>query len=167
MRWPESAVVWRAIEAYIKVAYDGAPPSAVRSRLETLRALDEQSFYDAAVFEKKGEGATSKILLRLGNRFYPHMKLAIEKRPDRHGSLFRADTHDAHCCPAPGSREFEAFRQLMEMNQTIAQAIEAAWETAGLTTFKTFLREDLAKRQDGNGNPKAEARNPKQTPMAQ
>jgi hypothetical protein len=150
MKWPEPPVVWQAIEAYIRIAYDGAPPSAVRSRLETLRALDAQSFYDSAVFEKKGDGPGAKLMLRLGNRFYPHMKLAIEKRPDKHGCLFRADTHDAHCCPAATSREYDAFRQLMEMNQTIAHSIESAWEREGLTTFKSFLRDDLARRHDPN-----------------
>jgi hypothetical protein len=147
MKWPDPKVVWKAIEVYIDVAYGGPPPSAVRSRLETLRALSADSFYDSAVFEHRGEGITARVLLRLGNRFYPHMKLAIEKRPDRHGCLFRADTHDAHCCPARASREYEAFRQLMEMNQTVAQAIDAAWEAANVPTFKTYLREDLARRQ--------------------
>jgi hypothetical protein len=147
MKWPEPEVVWRAIDAFIKVAYDGPPPSAVRSRLETLRALQADSFYDSAVFENKGEGATARVLLRLGNQFYPHMKLAIEKRPDRQGFLFRADTHDAHCCPAQNSHEYHVFRQLMEMNQTVALAIESAWEREGLPIFKTFLKEDLARRR--------------------
>ena len=146
MHWPEPAVVWRAIEAYVKVAFNDAPPSAVRSRLETLRALSDASFYDSAVFETKGEGAGARVLLRLGNRFYPHMKMAIEKRPDRQGCLFRADTHDAHCCPATTSREYQAFRQLMELNQTVAQAVELEWEKEGLPTFKTYLKEDLARR---------------------
>jgi hypothetical protein len=75
------------------------------------------------------------------------MKLAIERRPDRHGYLFRADTHDSHCCPATTSREYGAFRELMELNQSVAQAIETAWERDDLPTFKTFLKEDLARRQ--------------------
>lgn len=149
MRWPDPSLVWRAIDAYIKVAYGGPPPSAVRSRLDTLRALadDADSFYDSPVFEKKGDTGESSIMLRLGNKFYPHMKLAIERRPDRHGCLFRADTHDAHCCPVTTSREYQAFRQLMELNQTVAQAIESEWEKEGVPTFKTFLKEDLARRQ--------------------
>ena len=147
MRWPDPPVVWRAIDAFLKVAYGGPPPSAVRSRLETLHALDASSFYDSPVFEHRGEGATARIFLRLGNRYYPHMKLAIERRPDRHGYLFRADTHDSHCCPVPTSREYPSFRQLMEMNQAVAHAIEAAWEREELPTFKTFLKEDLARRQ--------------------
>ena len=153
MRWPDPSLVWRAIDAYIKVAYGGPPPSAVQSRLETLRAMEPGSFYDAAVFEKKGDAssAAAAVLLRLGNKFYPHMKLAIEKRPDRHGCLFRADTHDAHCCPLSSSREYQAFRQLMELNQTVAQAIESEWEREGVPTFKTFLKEDLARRQTNPG----------------
>ena len=147
MRWPEPEVVWKAIDAFLKVAYGGPPPSAVRSRLETLRALDADAFYDSPVFERRGEGNTARIFLRLGNRFYPHMKLAIERRPDRHGFLFRADTHDSHCCPAVTSREYAAFRQLMEANQGVAQAVEAEWEREELPTFKTFLKEDLARRQ--------------------
>ena len=82
MKWPEPATVWRAIDVYLDAAYGGQPPSAVRSRLETLRPLDDASFYDSAVFEVKGEGATTRLFLRLGNRFYPHMKMAIEKRPN-------------------------------------------------------------------------------------
>ena len=44
----------------------------------------------------------------------------------------------------------EAFRQLMEMNQTVAQAIEATWEQEGVPTFKSYLKEDLARRQTAN-----------------
>jgi hypothetical protein len=34
----------------------------------------------------------------------------------------------------------------MESNQKLAQAIEQAWADQNLHTFKTFLREDLARR---------------------
>lgn len=147
MKWPEPSLIWKAIDCYLQAAYDGPPPSAVRSRLDTLHALEPDAFYDSAVFEHRGEGVATRLLLRLGNQVYPHMKMSIERRPDRHGVLFRADTHDAHCCPLPGSREFSPFRKLMDMNREIAQRIEGAWESAGLPTFKAFLKEDLARRQ--------------------
>lgn len=147
MRWPEPTVVWRAVDAFLGAAYDGPPPSAVRARLDTLRALDADAFYDSPVFERQGEGPAARLLLRLGNRYYPHMKLAIERRPDRHGCLFRADTHDTHCCPVTTSREYQAFRQLMDLNQAVAHAVEAAWEREALPTFKTYLRDDLLRRQ--------------------
>jgi len=103
MRWPDPAVVWRAVDAFLNVAYGGPPPSAVRSRLETLRALDADSFYDSAVFERRGDGLDARIFLRLGNRYYPHMKLAIERAPDGQSFLFRADSHDRHVCPPDGA----------------------------------------------------------------
>lgn len=144
---PAPAQVWRAIETYLRLAYAGTPPSAVRERLQTLRVTPEEEFFASAVFERDSPQCPSRYSLRLGNRWYPHMKLTIDRRPDRRGFLFRADTHDRHCCPAPGSREYQAFTQLMAQNQTLAQAIDAAWADEGLPTFKTYLRDDLGRRQ--------------------
>src|SRR5436305_13255501 len=100
--------VWRAIEVYVAHAYDGAiPPSAVRKKLDTLRSLAPEDFYTNSAFERgEGDAAATgnRLSLRLGNRFYPHMKLTIERSPDQRGFLFRADTHDRHCCPPAGSR---------------------------------------------------------------
>jgi hypothetical protein len=79
------------------------------------------------------------------------MKLAIDPRPDGKGFLFRADTHDRHACPPPESKEYPLFCALMEKNQRLSQQIESAWADAGLTTFKTYLRDDLARRQAAVG----------------
>jgi len=145
------AEVIRAVEIYLKYAYPGGPPpTSVRGKVETLRTLDEEELLSAAIFERDKRLDAGKICLRLGNRFYPHMKLAIEKSPDGTKYLFRADTHDRHCAPKPGSRECEAFGQLMQKNQEIAQEIETAWAEAGVATFKTYLREDLARRRSAN-----------------
>jgi hypothetical protein len=139
--------VWRAIEVYLAHAYSSGPlPSPVRGKLDTLRSLSAEDFYASPILERDAPANPSKLSLRLGNRFYPHMKLTIERSPDKQRFLFRADTHDRHCCPAPGSREYGAFCQLMEGNQKIAQAIEAEWAKEGLPTFKTYLRDDLARR---------------------
>ena len=148
-----STDVWKAIDIYLSVAYTGAnPPSAVRAKLETLRSLSQADFYQSPVFERDPVSAGQKLSLRLGNRMYPHMKLTIERSPDKAGYLFRADTHDRHACPQPGSRDYAAFTQLMENNQKIAQAIEQAWADQQLPTFKTYLREDLARRaRESNG----------------
>jgi hypothetical protein len=144
---PSSSVLWRAIEVYLKNAYRGAPPAAVRSRLETLRSLAEGDLYESGVFEQERDSPLGRLRLRLGNEFYPHMKLVIERAPDNTTYLFRADTHDQHCMPAPQSRDYPSFCQLMEQNQTMAQAIESAWEQEGIPTFKSFLRQDLARRR--------------------
>ena len=146
---PHPKHVWQAIEAYLRCAYEGSgPPKNVQNRLEVLRAAGENGdFYGSNVFERDSNSAPKKYSLRLGNRFYPHMKLSIDRRPDQGGFLFRADTHDRHICPSPTSKDHGAFRDLMEKNQEVAQSIEAAWQDGGLPTFKTYLKQDLARRQ--------------------
>lgn len=148
MNRPEPSEVWKAIEIYLRLAYGGSPPSAIRMRLETLRAMPAEEFYNCTVLERDAAHPPVRYSLRLGNPIYPHMKLTLERRPDQQGFLFKADTHDRHCCPPPDSREYPAFTDLMAKNQKLAQAVEAAWAEAGLPTFKTYLREDLAKRAE-------------------
>lgn len=164
---PDPQTVWRAIETYLRHAYpppSGAaggaaaaaaptPPAAVRNRLETLRSLPDQSFYECPAFERAGgepgDPHPNRYSLRLGNRLYPHMKLVIDRAPDGRSYLLRADTHDAHCQPRPGSPEQAAFAQLSRHNREVAEAIETAWEAEHLPTFKQFLRDDLARRTGG------------------
>jgi hypothetical protein len=165
MAWqkPEPAVVWRAVTTYLTVCYGGTPgpngvpastPSAIKARLDSLRHAPATEFYASPVFERDASTSTNasapaKFSLRLGNRHYPHMKRVIERSPDGRGHLLRADTHDAHVRPAPGSRDYAVFIQLMELNRQVADQIEAAWEELGIPTFKSFLREDLARRKQG------------------
>jgi hypothetical protein len=152
---PHPKLVWQAIEAYLHCAYEGSnPPSAVHKRLESLRTAGENgNFFADGTFERDSSPAPKKYSLRLGNRFYPHMKLSIDQRPDGIGFLFRADTHDRHICPTPASKDYGAFCELMEKNQKLAQTIEAAWGEGGLPTFRTYLKEDLARRQQSGRNP--------------
>ena len=158
MAWhkPEPTLVWKAVAVYLAHAYDGASdpsgipantPSAVRARLDSLPHAPASDFYASPVFERDNAATPTKFYLRLGNRHYPHMKLAIDRSPDGRGHLLRADTHDTHCRPAPGSRDFHVFNKLMELNREIADRIEAAWEVEGILTFKAYLRDDLARRQ--------------------
>ena len=148
-------------------------PSAVRARLETLRSTPDPAFYDCPVLERgpapsaaaggggagtrpaaagqEGEDGPSRYALRLGNRAYPHMKLVIERSPDGRAYLLRADTHDTHITPKPGSREYAAFQELAAANRTAADGIEAAWEAQGLPTFKKYLRDDLERRRAAAG----------------
>jgi hypothetical protein len=143
---PSRQLMWRAIETYLRAAYDGAPSPAVTGRLESLRAVPDEFLYQSPHLEPTPKQDPIRFSLRLGNRWYPHMKLAIERSPDGSGCLFRADTHDQHIRPAPESREYAAFCELMEKNQRLASRIEAEWEAQGIPTFKSFLRDDLARR---------------------
>jgi hypothetical protein len=150
MEWqkPSPNEVWQAIDVYLRVAYDGKSPSTtVKTRLDAIRTDDANSFYESTTLERDAaESPPQKFALRLGNHFYPHMKLLIEPTPDSQGHMYRADTHDKHIRPSPQSKEYKMFVELMENNQKLAEQIEAEWEKAGLPTFKQYLRNDLARR---------------------
>lgn len=140
---PAPEVINKAIELFLQVAYEGAElPLVVQSQLATLRAW-KGAFLAAPVFAK----LPGRYSMRLGSRFYPHMKLVMEPSPDQKTWLFRADTHDRHCCPPADAPEYTAFCKLMEQNQRVSEKIESAWSEQGLPTFKTYLREDLARRK--------------------
>jgi len=145
-RRPEMTDVREAIDIYLSLAYDGPIPSAIQNRLRTLRLLGAEDFWDSELFERDHPAHPTRFGLRLGNEFYPHMKLSIDARPDARGFLFRADTHDQHCCPLPNTREFDEFCDLMNRNQKLAERIEEAWASARLPTFKTYLKNDLLQR---------------------
>jgi hypothetical protein len=146
---PQPAAVWRAIELYLPVAYAGVSPSAtVLRRLEALpRDCALGDFYACPLFEIAGAPAPQRYSLRLGNAIYPHMKLLIGPTPRGDGYLFRADTHDRHVQVSPDSPEYSTLCDMLAKNHDIGTAIEAAWESAGLPTFKQYLREDLARRR--------------------
>ncbi len=143
---PTPADVFRAIDVYLSHAYIGEPPVTVRSLVATLKTWPGK-FFEAVPFARGPSSPPERYSIRLGNRYYPHMKLVLELSPNKQGYLLRADTHDKHVAPPPESPEYPAFRQLMDQNRSISEAIEAAWSAQGLPTFKTYLRDDLARRR--------------------
>jgi hypothetical protein len=132
-----AAHVWQAIEAYLAVAYEGPPPAPVADRLSMLRAADEAAFYDCGAFERGHD----RYALRLGNRFYPHMKLVVMAAPGGR-AVFRADTHDGHVLGLVTATH--RVEELMSRNSSIARAIEDAWSARGLFTWREHLREQLS-----------------------
>ena len=146
LKRPDREELLRAAEIYIAHAYSGPAPDWVNRRLRSLAQQEQGALYESAEFEHPASAAT-RYSLRLGNHFYPHMKLVIDRTPDGRSYMYRADTHDRHCCPPAQSSEFRIFSELMERNQNLARDIEQACESAGLPTFKNYLRNDLAKRQ--------------------
>jgi hypothetical protein len=139
---------WCAVEIYLRIAYGNSKISgATQKRIETLKATGHHDLYASPIFERDDPNTPKRLSLRLGNPTYPHMKLVVEAKPGGgQGYLFRVDTHDRHCRPAPESREYRLFCELTENNLKVAEAIEAAWTGEHLPTFKEFLREDLAAR---------------------
>ena len=149
MSWekPIAEDFWKAVDIYLAAAYGGKVPPAVQTRIYNLRAFPQDDIYRSPAFEPAPKDDPVKLSLRLGNQWYPHMKLVVEQAPDGQTSLFRADTHDRHIRVDPASREYAEFCELSQKNQSLAGHIEASWESGGLTTFKSYLRQDLARRR--------------------
>jgi hypothetical protein len=145
---PDASLVWKAISIYLERAYPGlTPPPSVQRRLEAVRSSGE-GLYDSPVLEHDPARRPARWALRLGNSAYPHMKLQVETRSDGRGFFFRADTHDCHLFPARDEAEAALVGQLRERNGSVSRDIEDAWEAAGIPTFRSFLREDLARRAE-------------------
>src|SRR5690606_6479943 len=126
---PDRTEVLRAIDLFIANAYgtDASPSKTVQSGLADLRdrASDEAQFFASPLFLKPAKDAPiGSYTLRLGNRFYQHMKLVIQPTPDGAQAMYRADTHDRHLCPPADHPEHGAFMVLRGKNQAIAEAIE-------------------------------------------
>ncbi len=126
-RWPDSTQVLRAIEIYLQHAYLGEPSPAALSVVRTLRAFSGP-FFHAPVFAR----SPRRCSLRLGNRFYPHMKLVLELEPDKKHYHFRADTHDRHIDLPAAHPEYAAFAELRAKNARISEEIAQAWASEGL-----------------------------------
>ena len=84
--------------------------------------------------------------LRLGNLRYPHMKLQIQPWPNEAGFMLSVNTHDQVLAIDPASSNAQAFRDLQAENQRLKEAIEAAWDEAGLPTFLSYLRRYIEDR---------------------
>jgi len=145
---PQPSEAQRALDIYLKLAYPDQTPFVVRSQLQAMKNWSGD-FFKCLVWVPDIGQPPRRYAARLGNAFYPHMKLVVELSPNNQQYLYRADTHDRHICPARNSPDYATFCQLMEKNQHLAEAIESAWEQAGLSTFKAYLREDLKRRQAG------------------
>jgi len=132
---PSIAEVRLAVDVYLDHAYAGAPPPArVQNAIEQLAAAGEMEFFQLPVWECDVRQPLEWFALRLGNRIYPHMKLALGRRPDRLGYVFRADPHDEHVTASLAAWGHEGLEHVVKSNREIAGAIEAAWRERGLAT---------------------------------
>jgi hypothetical protein len=132
---PERETILKAVDLYLPRAYPKGLPASVRSQLAILQTFGGD-IYRSPVIADDGKRPPSRYSLRLGNEFYPHMKIAIELSPDGSRFLFRADTHDRHVAPPVDHPEYKAYCEMVVQNQRIATGVEG-----------TFLKEDLERRK--------------------
>ena len=151
-------VLKHAVAIYLDIAYaDREPPEVVRRRIQWPEGLDAATLLMKLPFERvaRADGeAPTVFALRLGNARYPHMKLQVQTWPNPAGFLLSVNTHDQVLSLDPGAADAEAFRALQTENQDLKEAIEGAWDAAGLPTFLRYLR-DYIQAQPGGPAPPA------------
>jgi hypothetical protein len=150
----------RAVEIYLTHAYpEGNPSEAVRRRLDWPPAPDARSLLTHPPFERAsrpGGNRPEVFALRLGNASYPHMKLQVQPWPNSAGFMLSVNTHDQVLALEPGAKDSDAFRALQAENQRLKEAMELAWDEAGLPTFLRYLRDYIASHAGSAGPPVSE-----------
>jgi hypothetical protein len=98
------------------------------------------------------EGQFRGYTLRLGSLRYPHLKMQVVDC-DRAGTwVFGVDTHDGLVLD-PCHPDAERLLRLQTDNRRLKEAIERAWEAAGLLTFNALLRRGLECGEDQRPTP--------------
>jgi hypothetical protein len=142
-----------AAEIYLGLAYRaGAVPDVVQRRLIWRESCAAGELLGGPPFERAGKapGRPDPIYaLRLGNYRYPHMKLQIQPWPNDAGFMLSVNSHDQVTGVALNAVDAQAFRDLQVENQRLKEAIEEAWDAAGLPTFLRYLRDYIQSRADG------------------
>ena len=151
-----SAVVGRAIEIYLRLAYAGAEPSeTVRQRAAIPAGRGGKELVGEERFERVPAGAAvgeaERYNLRLGNAGYLNMKLGICRVAATEDYVLRVDTHDKMFAVIVQEKENAEYQVLIERNRQLQNEIERAWTEAGLPTFERYLREQLAAQRGVSG----------------
>ncbi len=141
----------RAVALYTDVAYDGAaPPASAAPDLSSLiDPADVLALFTPEQPPNPGGEQHPHYVLRLGNRHYPHMKIALMEFCEPGEWFFSVDTHDL----APvdeGSAEWDQWLQVRRRNLAIKRQVERAWRTNGLPTARVVAAA-LTPASDGSG----------------
>lgn len=141
----------RATGLYLDLAYPGRViPEVVRRRLNWAEDRTAGELLNGPPFERADASPgrqTPIYALRLGNHRYPHMKLQIQPWPNEAGFMLSVNTHDQVAGVNLSESDARAFRELQDENQRLKEAIERAWDEAGLPTFLRYLRDYIESRR--------------------
>jgi|GEM_PF-778905 len=124
-----------AISAYFESAYPGGGvPRKCIPAFPRGAHLDEM----LASFERTPNGiGVDHFWLRLGNAFYPHMKLVVELT--EYGALLSVDTHDQLALP-PNAEGRDEWLEIQRRNNALRRKIEQSWQVLGLPTRRACAK---------------------------
>ena len=122
----------------VPAARGGPPPPRLARR---GRRADAPVAASLRAGGQVGPAGCLDLRAEAGQLHYPHMKLQVQPWPNPAGFLLSVNTHDQVLGLEPEAADLPAFRALQAENQRLKEAIEQAWDEAGLPTFLRYLRE--------------------------
>lgn len=135
-----------AIGEFLRLAYPIDPvPETIQKRITFNESLPLADHLNAPPFEKYHANAPFPCCvyaLRLGSAVYPHLKMEIRPFTNQLGFVFWVNTHDQFISRQEACHDMDLWRQVMEKNRDLKQAVERAWAAQGLPTFATALQEE-------------------------
>jgi|GEM_PF-977069 len=151
---PGAEILADAIEIYLACAYPAGPSERITDQF----AVPDDSALVEWLMESVGEpepigadiASVRSIALRLGNEFYPNMKLRLARPPGNNPFVIMVDSHDVMLTAPPGSPDHKALEELKAANAEIARDVTAAWDAAGLPTERNYLRDKIRQARERN-----------------
>lgn len=141
-----------ALALYLERAYpDGEVPA--RADVDTSNLRTPEDVLALFVQEKRPNPGGEDFLhfvLRLGNRRYPHMKMALMEFVEPGEFIWSVDTHDR--APVdPSSPEWRRWQDLRLDNLKLKARIEQAWRRNGVPTARVVARKFGGVEERGDG----------------
>jgi hypothetical protein len=144
---PLPAVLGDAIDMFLARAY----PDGVGEQVSAKFTVPDDGELARWLIETVGEpepadgdiDSVRSIALRLGNAFYPNMKLRLTRPPGNELFLLMVDSHDVMLAAPVGSSDHQALEELKTANAAIAADVTSAWDAAGLPTERNYLRDKI------------------------
>ncbi|MDD4890829.1 MAG: hypothetical protein PHU85_12985 [Phycisphaerae bacterium] len=140
---PSSEQIRLALRLYVRAAYPAGPPESIQPLMPPDSPFDPLEWLSADAVQcerRKTDDEAAAFTLRLGNRFYPHMKFRLVRAPTEDVFLFMVDSHDSMVMAHARPQDQPLVRELNRRNAEVARAITAAWTEAGLPTERSWLR---------------------------
>jgi hypothetical protein len=148
---PATGQIRLAVELYLRRAYAAEPPDQAR-RMVPPEDFDPATWLMTDPVQRDPADApleqVRSFVLRLGNDFYPHMKLRISRPPRSRDFVFSVDSHDVFLRAPAGSPDYDLLENLKKQNAALAEQITASWEAQSLPTERSYLRGKLQQARE-------------------
>ena len=86
-----------------------------------------------------------KYWIRMGNDFYPHMKVCITKMPINASFILSVDTHDQHVLDIlpKDTEQWKKFSEVQKQNMRLKKKVEKRWKRENIPTEQSYLEVDV------------------------